>query len=228
VWFLNEATRMNPHLEYGQAIRNRNTGRGAGIIDTRVLIWAVEGVRQLEAAGALTAAERGALRGWFGEYTRWLTESELGKTEGLAKNNHGTWWTAQVLAFAHYTGDRAVREKMYGQVKGRMIGTQIRADGSCPAEEARTRSLSYSAMNLDGWAVLATLAGRDGVGLWDYKSGGSGSVREAIRYVAPYVAAPETWKKQQITKFDAGNVLFVALERGAREGRAAAITGLLP
>jgi hypothetical protein len=228
VWFLNEQTRMNPHLEYGQAIRNRNTGRGAGIIDTRVLIWAVEGVRQLEAAGAFTAAERAALRAWFSDYTRWLTGSELGRTEGLAKNNHGTWWTAQVLAFAHYTGDRATRERLYGQVKERMIPGQIRADGSCPLEEARTRSLSYSAMNLDGWTVLATLAERDGVSLWDYKSGGSGSIREAIRYVAPYVAAPANWKKQQISRFDAGNVLFVALERGARGERAEAITGLLP
>ena len=37
-WFIDEATKMNPHLEYGQAIPGVNTGRGIGIIETVALI----------------------------------------------------------------------------------------------------------------------------------------------------------------------------------------------
>lgn len=218
VWFLRESTRMNPHLEYGQAIRNRNTGRGAGIIDTRSLISAVEGLRALEAAGAFQPGERLALRAWFGDYSRWLTESPLGKAEGRAKNNHGTWWAAQLLAYAHFTGDRTLRERIYSQVKERMIPGQIRPGGECPEEEARTKSLSYSAMNLDGWAVVATLAARDGVDLWDYKTAASGSIRDAARYLTPYVTAPETWKKQQIAPFETEGLLFPPLVRAAISG----------
>ena len=37
VWFLDPATKMNPHLRYAQAVPGQNTGRGAGIIETHEL-----------------------------------------------------------------------------------------------------------------------------------------------------------------------------------------------
>src|SRR5260370_2268430 len=37
-WFGDEATRMNPNLQYAQAIQGRFTGRGTGIIDTLPLV----------------------------------------------------------------------------------------------------------------------------------------------------------------------------------------------
>src|SRR5205814_8152109 len=37
-WFVTEATRMSPHLLYGQAIKGRATGRGTGISDTIHLV----------------------------------------------------------------------------------------------------------------------------------------------------------------------------------------------
>ena len=37
-WFIDNATRMNPNLQYSQAIQGRVTGRGVGIIDTIHLV----------------------------------------------------------------------------------------------------------------------------------------------------------------------------------------------
>src|ERR1035438_524349 len=39
-WFVDEPTRMNPNLQYAQAIQGRFTGRGTGIIDTLHLVEA--------------------------------------------------------------------------------------------------------------------------------------------------------------------------------------------
>ena len=43
-WFLNPKTHMNPNLEYAQAVPGVNTGRGAGILEGRVFIRAVQGM----------------------------------------------------------------------------------------------------------------------------------------------------------------------------------------
>jgi hypothetical protein len=48
VWFLNPETKMNPNLNYAQAIKGENEGRGAGIIDSRHFIKLVDGIGLLE------------------------------------------------------------------------------------------------------------------------------------------------------------------------------------
>ena len=53
VWFLDAATKMSPDLEYGQAVRGVNTGRGTGLIDTVALIRVAQGILLMEDAGTL-------------------------------------------------------------------------------------------------------------------------------------------------------------------------------
>src|SRR6185436_15312078 len=60
-WFVDEATRMNPNLQFAQAIHGRFTGRGTGIIDT---IHLVEVARAAEVLGYT-----GPIAPWFAEYT---------------------------------------------------------------------------------------------------------------------------------------------------------------
>src|SRR5262249_24043774 len=50
-WFLDEQTRMNPHLLYAQAIKGRVTGRGTGIIDTIHLVEVARAFEVLEDSG---------------------------------------------------------------------------------------------------------------------------------------------------------------------------------
>src|SRR5258708_24747311 len=57
-WFVDETTRMNPNLQYAQAIHGRTTGRGTGIIDTIHLVEVVRGASVIEESGALSATDR--------------------------------------------------------------------------------------------------------------------------------------------------------------------------
>src|SRR5215469_16963342 len=67
-WFVDEATRMNPNLEYAQAIHGRFTGRGTGIIDTLHLVEVARAAGQMD----LTEREIEPIRKWFSAYIEWM------------------------------------------------------------------------------------------------------------------------------------------------------------
>ncbi len=75
-FFLAPETRMNPSLEFGQAIPGRCRGRGIGIIDTVPFVAMLDDIGRLEQTGAvLLGYECRALRRWFGDYLSWFRES---------------------------------------------------------------------------------------------------------------------------------------------------------
>ncbi len=219
VWFLDLKTRMTPHLEHGQAIRGINTGRGIGIIDTRPLIFAVQGIAFLEETGRWSAVEREGVRRWFTDYVRWLTSSPKGLEEKKNGNNHSTWWAAQVAAFATFTGDTAALNAVWAFHRDYLVPHQMRPDGSCPLEEARTKSLGYSSMNLDGFAVLCRLAEKREVDLWRFRLPNGAGVATAVEYLAPFVEDPSKWLKPQIEPYRPGRAYFLALAGMALEER---------
>ncbi len=200
-WFVDPKTRMNPNLEYGQAVRGINTGRGTGLIDTVSLIHAAQGIWLLEQAGAVEPAVLEGVRRWYADFLKWMTTSKKGLDEKKSGNNHATWWTAQVAAYATLTGDEAVKKMAWEQYRGYLVPGEIQPDGSCPREEARTNSLGYSNMNLDAFSVLCRIAQTNGAELWSYRTGKGIGVATSFQYLLPYVLHPETWKKQQISKF---------------------------
>jgi len=211
VWCIDPKTRMNPNLEYGQAVRGINTGRGTGIIDTVSLIHAAQGVALLAADDRLQARVLDGVQRWFADYLYWMTTSTKGLDEKKSGNNHATWWTAQAAAYASLTGDTAAQQMAWEHYKNYLVPTEIQPDGSCPREEERTDSLGYSAMNLDAFSVLCRIAAVNGVNLWRYRTDSGVGVAKAIDYLMPFVLHPKTWKKEQVSAFNADGVVFPGL-----------------
>jgi len=211
-WFLDPATRMNPHLRYGQGIPGVTQGRAAGIIETRGLVGVVDAIGMLERSPSWTAADDRGMAQWFSAYLGWLRSSAIGKGERNAHNNHGTWYDAQVAALALFTGDSGLARSTLATAGTRRIASQVTADGRQPYELARTRSLAYSVMNLEGLCRLAELARHVGVDLWSYHSPRGGSIRRALDYLAPYVDPRRKWPGRQITPTEP-DLLVLPLEQ---------------
>ena len=210
VWFLDPKTRMNPSLENAQAIRNLNSGRGAGIIDGRIFIRAIQGMEFLGQTGNWDAKDQAATRKWFQEYLHWLVTSAPSEAEKNSGNNHASWWTAQMAAVASFVEDEAAQKTVFAFYREHIFPHQIKPDGSAPREEARTRGLSYSAFNLEAFTVTCRIAQLRGVDLWSVSAKGHATVSSVIDYLTPFLTDPKKWSKEQITDFSNDSLYALA------------------
>jgi hypothetical protein len=212
-WFLDPATRMNPNLNFGQFIPGITEGRAAGIIETRGLIGVVDAVGLLEGSANWTEQDAEGMRAWFRAYLDWLRTSPIGQDESSARNNHGTWYDAQVVTFALFVGDEGLARKVLTGSKAR-IGLQLEPDGRQPLELGRTKALGYSIMNLEGLTTLAALGDRVGVDLWHERSSDGRSIRKALDWIIPYATGAKDWTYQQIVEIRPTGLL-IPLRRAA-------------
>ena len=197
-FFLSPATRMNPNLNFGQGIPGINTGRGFGIIGTRHLVRIPEAVALLNGSPTADAALVQGLKSWFRDYTTWLMTSPIALPEGQTKNNHGTYYDAQVVDFALFTGDNKLAKQTLQQQSWPRIATQLQPDGAQSLELARTRPWNYAVMNLQGLMRLALLAPHVGLDLWHYTTPDGRSLRGAVEWFRPYLLGQKKMEKADV------------------------------
>jgi len=215
-WFIDEATKMNPNLNFGQAVPGINSGRGIGIIETISLTGITDAAGLLAGSKAWTKADDEALKKWYAQYLDWMLTSKNGREEHAAKNNHGTWYFAQAIDFALFTGNKPKATELIAESKIR-LDSQLTPEGKQPLELERTNGLGYSTMDLHGWFTVATLAGKTGVDLWNYKTSKGAGIQTAFDWLLPYAMGEQPWPYQQISKYNAKTEFYPLLLQAAAQ-----------
>ena len=184
-WFVNKDTRMNPSLQYSQAIHGRVTGRGTGIIDT---IHLVEVARAIELLPRMND-----VKAWFADYLEWMTTHPYGIEERDAKNNHATCWVMQAASFARLAGNAEITQFLRDRFKNVLIPDQLAPDGSLPEELRRTKPYGYSLFNLDAMATICQLLSTPHDSLWKFELSDGRGMRKALEFMVPYIRNKSSW-----------------------------------
>jgi hypothetical protein len=202
-WFVDERTRMNPNLQYAQAIHGITTGRGTGIIDTIHLVEVARAFEVMGPSGALAPSDLAKIKEWFADYVRWMTTSKNGTDERDAKNNHTTCWVMQVAAFAHLTGNQKLLDYCRERFKTIIVPNQIAANGSFPEELRRTKPYGYELFNLEAMATICQILSTPQDDLFAFQTAEGRGFRRAVEYMAPFIADKKSWPlKPDVMYFD--------------------------
>ena len=192
-WFVNEKTKMNPHLKYAQAIKGISTGRGIGIIDTIHFVEIVQAIIVLEKAGLIGVEELNAIKDWFTKYTDWLFNDQFGIDERDNGNNHSTCWNMQVAQYAKLIGDESKLAFCGNHFKNELLPKQMASDGSFPLELKRTKPYGYSLFNLDAMAMVVQILSTSSDNLWNYQTEDGRNMKAAVEFMFPYIKDKMKW-----------------------------------
>lgn len=216
-WFLDEKTRMTPHLLHSQIQPCKNTGRPIGIID-----FAQQYTDVIDAAALLdtvfddawSEADSEGFKDWNREYLDWLMYSDFGETELAAKNNHGTFAAMQIAAIAAWLGDTDEAASYLSDQRD-LIPERITANGSQPLETKRPTSFHYSTFTLVAWLRMVAIGQRVGVDLWGYSGPNGESLPKAVEYILPAAQGGE-WPHQELNmkRFAAYGIVHFAADMG--------------
>src|SRR5258706_6354980 len=201
-WFVDERTRMNPNLQYAQAIHGRVTGRGTGIIDTIHLVEVGRAIEIVKDSSALSTSDLCVISQWFNDYLTWMTTSKNGIEEREARNNHATCWVMQVAEFARLTGNQKLLSHCRDRFKNVLVPNQIAADGSFPEELRRTKPYGYSLFNLEAMAAVAQILSTPQDNLWTFELPGGRGLRKAVGYMATYIEDKKSWPLRPDVMYD--------------------------
>ncbi|RYY88739.1 MAG: hypothetical protein EOO15_08140 [Chitinophagaceae bacterium] len=200
-WFLDTATRMNPNLNFAQAIKGQNTGRGAGLIDARHFVKVVDAIGLIGASRSWTTADQHGMQQWFGAFLNWMQTSPIGLDELDARNNHGTFYDALRLSMALYIDSTDLARRIVRSAQDR-LDYQMDAEGKFPKEMERTIALHYNTFNLDAYFQIASMAEKLGIDFWKYRTPSGASLEKGFNYLYPYLSKEKEWTGQQIKSFD--------------------------
>ncbi|EPZ8124336.1 alginate lyase family protein [Yersinia enterocolitica] len=210
-WFLDAKTRMNPHLNYGQAIPGIVSGRGTGLIDTRLMWMVIDTIGLILPAKLLDTEDTAVLQQWFRDFNHWMFHSEVGHSEYVWHNNHGTWYDVQRAANAMFYGDRGLVSTIIRQGITQRLAAQIAQDGKQWMELERTVPFHYSLFNMEAHLLLCRYGEHVEIGRWAWVQDGR-NVQQGIDYLLPFIAEPELWPYRDLRGIDYDSALRLLLQ----------------
>ncbi|ANH81681.1 hypothetical protein A8C56_12425 [Niabella ginsenosidivorans] len=192
IWFIDPETRMNPNMKCASALPGVYDGMALGIIFTVSLIEMTDHVQLLRLSKSWDNSSDNDLRKWFADYNAWLKTSDFGKEEKAGKNNHGTWYSAQIISYSLFSGTSDDIDKEFDLAKEK-LSSQVMPNGDLPLETKRVEGFHYFIYGLKAFNVLANGLQKFGYDLWAYQTPDHKTLALPYKFIIPYITGEKAW-----------------------------------
>ncbi|MBI9071492.1 MAG: alginate lyase family protein [Melioribacteraceae bacterium] len=196
-WFIEPQTKMNPNMNYSQAIKGICPGRGVGLIDAIHLVEPARAVSVLNKLNAIDKKLYTGLQSWFAELLEWMNTHEYGIDERERKNNHGTCWVMQAAEFAKLTCNEEMLKYCIDRYKTVLLPNQMSMDGSFYMELERTKPYGYSLFNIDIMATVCHILSDENENLFAFKLEDGRGMELALNFIYPFIKDKSEWPFEQ-------------------------------
>ena len=200
--FLDPATGMNPNMTYSQYVPGMTYMRGTGILDSRILVNALNSAKLIEESRFWSIGDKKAMHEWAKTFLYWIENSTQGQMEFNASNNHGLWYDVIRMGLSYFIDDYTHVKWIVENSLYKRLEVQQAKNGSFPEELARTLGLSYTTFALEAFYEAAEIASKTGIDIWTYTSPDGRSISKGVEFAYPYYLEPQKWPYEQISPFE--------------------------
>lgn len=200
-WFIDEATRMNPHFAFSQFVPGLNDNRGTpgGVLDAYRLMDVLESIQLTDNTRSLGRKRMRALKRWFSDLATWMVESENGRQAALFGNNHAIAYHGTLLGIYLFTG-KGRGQRTAIKDFGQLVVEQINEDGRMPNELKRNNALTYSVFNLSHILDVCIMAHTAGLKVPEEVSR---RIDASCRYLSTFIGHRESFPYKEIGNWEA-------------------------
>ncbi|MCK4812818.1 MAG: TonB family protein [Candidatus Marinimicrobia bacterium] len=180
-WFIDEATRMEPHLHYAQAIPNRTAGRDVGIYEGLHFVEIARAIPYL--ALLLSAEEEKALKQWFREYADFLMNNPFGISARARINTYGTAWLLQITVIGDFLEDESLRESAKQYFQTITLPNLVAVTSPVLQDDLNRTFTDNIFLNIDILTCLSQILSDKDYHPWEIKIATGETVDVAMRYL---------------------------------------------
>jgi hypothetical protein len=205
-WLINPDKKMNPNVNFGQAVYGKDEIRDNVLLETRVWTKIPDATLLLKASPAYTSSIDAGVKKWFTEFINWILTSPSGSANVSEKNknNPASVGYSQLVVFSAFTGQDDLAKKWINKTKNYLIPNQINLEGEQVNEIKRTRALHYSTRNIWALFIIAQTARYYDINdVWTAQADETkGSLKLAADFLSPFWVSPSAWPYKQIDEFN--------------------------
>lgn len=200
IWFVKKDSYMNPNLYYAMIIKGYSKPNANGIHEGLAFVDMIDPLYLLENYRAIGwHRDLRKVRIWFNDYLSWIESSEQGVAVSKVKDNIGTSYELQRLAFSIFCERKEKSQEIMDSFVNNRITKQIDSNGVQVEEVKRTSSFGYSVSNITDMNNFIIIAYNQGLVL---PKCALVHFCKAVDYLIPFLDEHNQWPYQEISNMN--------------------------